>query len=94
VLGGIYTPPHKPSAGTQSLTGARKTAFSKVVEILGLSFIHNTDSNNENRVALVFFGVGGISGWAVTKPLFNYPTTSSFSQIIGLTNRPFDQEIS
>lgn len=43
----------------------------------------------ENNVALVF-GASGISGWAVTKNLLSYPTTTTFSRIIGLTHRPMD----
>lgn len=45
----------------------------------------------ENNVALVF-GASGISGWAVTKNLLNYPTATTFSRIIGLTHRPMDLE--
>ncbi|EXF82147.1 hypothetical protein CFIO01_00661 [Colletotrichum fioriniae PJ7] len=41
------------------------------------------------HVALVF-GASGISGWAVTNNLFSYPTPSTFSRVIGLTNRPMD----
>lgn len=41
------------------------------------------------HVALIF-GASGISGWAVTNNLFSYPTPSTFSRVIGLTNRPMD----
>lgn len=43
----------------------------------------------DKNVALVF-GASGISGWAVTRNLFSYPTASTFSRIIGLSNRPMD----
>ncbi|KAK1147818.1 hypothetical protein N8T08_000331 [Aspergillus melleus] len=43
-----------------------------------------SDSKN---VALVF-GASGISGWAVAKNVLSYPTSSTFSRVIGLTNRP------
>lgn len=42
---------------------------------------------SENNVALVF-GASGISGWAVTKNLLSYPTSTTFSRVIGLTHRP------
>ncbi|RDH35148.1 hypothetical protein BDQ94DRAFT_168820 [Aspergillus welwitschiae] len=40
-----------------------------------------------DKVALVF-GASGISGWAVTRSLLEYPTRSTFSRVIGLTHRP------
>lgn len=40
-----------------------------------------------DKVALVF-GASGISGWAVTRSLLEYPTHSTFSRVIGLTHRP------
>lgn len=43
----------------------------------------------EKNVALVF-GASGISGWAVTKNLLSYPTSTTFSRVIALTNRPLD----
>ncbi|KAH0428099.1 3-oxo-Delta(4, 5)-steroid 5-beta-reductase-like protein [Colletotrichum camelliae] len=43
----------------------------------------------DKNVALVF-GASGISAWAVTRNLFSYPTASTFSRIIGLSNRPMD----
>lgn len=45
----------------------------------------------KENVALVF-GASGISGWAVTKNLLTYPTSTTFSRIIGLTNRPMSLE--
>lgn len=45
--------------------------------------------STENQVALVF-GASGISGWAVTRNLLSYPTRTTFSRVIGLTNRPMD----
>ncbi|KAL4903358.1 hypothetical protein BDW74DRAFT_156229 [Aspergillus multicolor] len=44
-------------------------------------------SKSQNNVALVF-GATGISGWAVTKNLLSYPTSTTFARIIGLTHRP------
>lgn len=43
------------------------------------------------KVALVF-GASGISGWAVTKCALSYPTPTTFSRVIGLTNRPLPLE--
>ena len=37
--------------------------------------------------ALVF-GASGISGYAIVQELLKYPTASTFSRVIGLTNRP------
>jgi nucleoside-diphosphate-sugar epimerase len=45
----------------------------------------------DRNVALVF-GASGISGWAVTNNLLSYPAATTFSRIIGLTNRPMDKE--
>jgi hypothetical protein len=42
---------------------------------------------DDKNVALVF-GASGISGWAATKNLLAYPTPTTFSRVIGLTNRP------
>ncbi|PYH89335.1 hypothetical protein BO71DRAFT_423085 [Aspergillus ellipticus CBS 707.79] len=44
-----------------------------------------------DKVALVF-GASGISGWAVTKNLLEYPTRSTFGRVIGLTNQPRTRE--
>lgn len=43
--------------------------------------------SNAKKVALVF-GASGISGWAVAKNVLTYPTPTTFSRVIGLTNRP------
>jgi hypothetical protein len=37
--------------------------------------------------ALVF-GASGITGWAVAREALQYPTSTTFDRIIGLTNRP------
>lgn len=50
-------------------------------------------TESSKKVALVF-GASGISGWAITNNLFNYPTPTTFSRIIGLTNRPLDSKAS
>ncbi|KAL2801595.1 hypothetical protein BJX63DRAFT_442177 [Aspergillus granulosus] len=42
---------------------------------------------SESNVTLVF-GASGISGWAVTKNLLSYPTSTTFSRVIALTHRP------
>ena len=39
------------------------------------------------RNALVF-GASGISGWATVRELLRYPTTTTFSRVTALTNRP------
>ncbi|KAL4780060.1 hypothetical protein BJX76DRAFT_339163 [Aspergillus varians] len=44
-------------------------------------------AESQNNVALVF-GASGISGWAVTKNLLSYPSSTTFSRIIALTHRP------
>lgn len=46
-------------------------------------------AKDDRKVALVF-GASGISGWAVTRNLFSYPSSTTFSRIVGLTNRPLD----
>lgn len=43
-----------------------------------------------NRTALVF-GASGITGWAILREALNYPTSSTFHKVIGLTNRPLDR---
>jgi nucleoside-diphosphate-sugar epimerase len=46
-----------------------------------------------NNVALVF-GASGISGWAVCNNLLSYPTRTTFSRVVGLSNRPVDRATS
>lgn len=48
------------------------------------------ESQSKN-VALVF-GASGISGWAVTKCALSYPSPTTFSRVIGLTNKPLPLE--
>lgn len=43
-----------------------------------------------NRTALVF-GASGITGWAILREALEYPTATTFSRVIGLTNRPLDR---
>ena len=43
------------------------------------------------RVALVF-GASGISGWAIVRECLSYPSSDTFSRVIGLTNRPLAKE--
>ncbi|KAL4767076.1 hypothetical protein BDW60DRAFT_220823 [Aspergillus nidulans var. acristatus] len=42
----------------------------------------------ESRNVALIFGASGISGWAVTKWALEYPSTTTFSRVIGLTNKP------
>jgi hypothetical protein len=46
-----------------------------------------TSENPQNLKALVF-GASGITGWAIAHTSLSYPTTTTFSRVIGLTNRP------
>jgi hypothetical protein len=41
----------------------------------------------QSRTALVF-GASGITGWAIMREAVRYPTSETFSHIIGLTNQP------
>jgi hypothetical protein len=36
----------------------------------------------------LIFGASGITGWAITNNALIYPTPTTFSRIVGLTNRP------
>lgn len=40
----------------------------------------------------LIFGASGISGWSILNQARNYPSSSTFSRITGLTNRPFSLE--
>jgi len=40
------------------------------------------------------FGASGITGWAITNSALTYPTSSTFSQVVGLTSRPLSLETS
>jgi hypothetical protein len=44
-------------------------------------------SLNTNYRALVF-GASGITGWSIVQEALNYPTSTTFDKVIGLTNRP------
>ncbi|VDB85015.1 unnamed protein product [Peniophora sp. CBMAI 1063] len=48
--------------------------------------------SSSERVALVL-GASGISGWAITRELLRYPTPTTFSQVIALSNRPLDPAV-
>ena len=37
----------------------------------------------------LIFGASGISGWSLLNQARSYPSSSTFSRITGLTNRPF-----
>jgi hypothetical protein len=45
------------------------------------------NSQNSDLGALVF-GASGITGWAIVKIALEYPSPTTFSRVIGLTNRP------
>ena len=45
--------------------------------------------SQEGLHALVI-GASGISGWALMNACLTYPTTHTFSRVIGLTHRPLD----
>jgi hypothetical protein len=44
------------------------------------------------RIALVI-GASGVSGWATTRELLRYPTPTTFSRVIALSNRPLSLEV-
>jgi hypothetical protein len=44
-----------------------------------------------SKQALIF-GASGISGWSLMQECLIYPTRETFSQVIGLTNRPLKDE--
>lgn len=48
--------------------------------------------SSTERVALVF-GASGISGWATTRELLRYPSPTTFSKVIALSNRPLDPAV-
>jgi hypothetical protein len=48
--------------------------------------LHKSDLN-----ALVF-GASGITGWAIVKTALEYPSPTTFSRVIGLSNRPLTLE--
>jgi hypothetical protein len=43
--------------------------------------------SNRTYRALVF-GASGITGWAIVKEALEYPSSTTFDKVIGLTNRP------
>ena len=48
-------------------------------------------STTNNNTALIF-GASGITGWALLRECLIYPSPTTFSRIIGLTNRPLKRE--
>lgn len=36
----------------------------------------------------LIFGASGITGWAITNAALSYPTTNTFTRVVGLTSRP------
>lgn len=47
----------------------------------------SSQPNNIHLTALVF-GASGVTGHGIIKSLLSYPTPTTFSRVIGLTNRP------
>jgi hypothetical protein len=45
-------------------------------------------STAKTPLQALVFGASGISGWGLCQSLLSYPTATTFSRIIGLTNRP------
>ncbi|RSL43304.1 hypothetical protein CEP51_016379 [Fusarium floridanum] len=48
-------------------------------------------SSNTNKVTLIF-GASGISGWALMRECLSFPSTETFSRVIGLSHRPLSKE--
>ncbi|KZV72249.1 hypothetical protein PENSPDRAFT_649997 [Peniophora sp. CONT] len=48
--------------------------------------------SSTDRVALIF-GASGISGWATTRELLRYPSPTTFSKVIALSNRPLEPAV-
>jgi len=44
------------------------------------------------KLSALVFGASGITGWAITRTTLEYPTPTTFSRVIGLTNRPLSLE--
>lgn len=44
------------------------------------------------KLSALVFGASGITGWAITRAALTYPTPTTFSRVIGLTNRPLSLE--
>lgn len=44
--------------------------------------------NKSNGFHALIFGASGITGWALMNQAVTYPTPTTFSRIIGLSNRP------
>jgi hypothetical protein len=53
-------------------------------------------STKESKTGLqaLVFGASGITGWAITNSALTYPTSSTFSRVVGLTSRPLSLETS
>jgi hypothetical protein len=49
---------------------------------------HSSNMSVSSNVGLVF-GASGVSGWAVTKELLSYPSSTTFKRVIGLGSQPF-----
>jgi hypothetical protein len=60
-------------------------ASSKLLHLLFPKFA--IMSFTEDNQALVL-GASGITGWAIVKEALTYPTSTTFSRVIGLTSRP------
>jgi nucleoside-diphosphate-sugar epimerase len=42
----------------------------------------------QSQAQALVFGASGITGWAIVKAALEYPTSTTFQRVIGLTNRP------
>jgi hypothetical protein len=40
------------------------------------------------KLSALVFGASGITGWAIARTALEYPTPTTFSRVIGVTNRP------
>jgi len=48
--------------------------------------------NSPIGLQALVFGASGITGWAIANSALSYPTSTSFSRVVGLTSRPLTPE--
>ncbi|KAK5109709.1 hypothetical protein LTR85_002287 [Meristemomyces frigidus] len=48
--------------------------------------------STSSELRALVFGASGITGWAIVKEALSYPTSTTFSRVIGLTSRPLTVE--
>ena len=51
-------------------------------------------STPKTGLQALVFGASGITGWAITNSALSYPTSGTFSRVVGLTSRPLSLEAS